>query len=40
MTTGEHVTMVAYSKSVGLALQAAEQLASNGISVEVRIANT
>lgn len=32
---GEHVTMVTYSKAVGLALQAAEQLASSGISVEV-----
>lgn len=35
MTTGEHVTMVTYSKAVGLALQAAEQLAGSGISVEV-----
>jgi len=35
MTTGEHVTLVSYSKAVGLALQAAEQLAASGISVEV-----
>ena len=36
MATGEHVTMVSYSKAVGLALQAAEQLANSGVSVEVR----
>lgn len=35
MTTGEHITMVSYSKAVGLALQAAEQLSASGISVEV-----
>ena len=32
---GEHVTVVAYGATVSLALQAAEQLASEGISVEV-----
>jgi len=32
---GEHVTVVAYGATVALALQAAEQLASEGISLEV-----
>jgi len=35
LTTGDHITMVAVSKSVGLALKAAEELANNGISAEV-----
>ena len=35
LTTGNHVTMVAVSKSVGLALKAAEELANIGISAEV-----
>jgi pyruvate dehydrogenase E1 component beta subunit len=32
---GEHVTIICYSKTVGLALKAAEQLAERGISAEV-----
>jgi pyruvate dehydrogenase E1 component beta subunit len=32
---GEHVTIICYSKTVGLALKAAEQLAEGGISAEV-----
>ena len=32
---GEHLTIICYSKTVGLALKAAEQLAQDGISAEV-----
>ena len=33
---GKHITLVSHSKSVGFCLEAAEQLASEGISCEVR----
>ena len=36
MRTGSHVTITAHSKMVGFALQAAEQLAAEGIEAEVR----
>jgi pyruvate dehydrogenase E1 component beta subunit len=35
MREGKHVTIVAYSRSVKYSLQAAEQLAKEGISCEV-----
>ncbi len=36
MRPGKHITLVTFSKMVGMALQVAEQLSSEGIDVEAR----